>query len=72
MKIFQLRNLYEMTFWRQAGVNYIRYSQIAAKAVRKCLKPEMRAEAAKREGSTLKFTKWDQGKPIKGAKVADV
>jgi len=52
-------------FWRQAGLNYIRFSQIAAQALRKSLKPEFQSEAAKREGTTVKVTKWKDGKAIK-------
>lgn len=55
-----------MVFWRQVGINYIRYSQICAKAVRQCLKSEMRTDAAKREGATVKMTTWKEGKPQKG------
>ncbi|XP_071443911.1 protein stunted-like isoform X2 [Hetaerina americana] len=54
-----------MSNWRQAGLNYIRYSSIAARLVRQALKPEFRAEAAKREESTIKFTEWKDGKPDK-------
>ncbi|OUC39596.1 kinesin motor domain protein [Trichinella nativa] len=60
-----LNSEFEMTlfYWRMAGINYIRYSEIAAQIVRNCLKPELKAEAMKREGSTVKFTKWENGKP---------
>ncbi|XP_015124856.1 protein stunted isoform X2 [Diachasma alloeum] len=54
-----------MSAWRQAGLNYINYSQIAAKLVRQALKAEFRAAAAKREESSVKFTSWKDGKPIK-------
>ncbi|KRY33157.1 Kinesin heavy chain [Trichinella spiralis] len=49
-----LNSKFEMTlfYWRMAGINYIRYSEIAAQIVRNCLKPELKAEAMKREGST--------------------
>ncbi|XP_063986827.1 protein stunted-like isoform X1 [Diachasmimorpha longicaudata] len=53
-----------MSAWRQAGLNYINYSQIAAKLVRQALKAEFRASAAKREESSVKFTPWKDGKPI--------
>ncbi|KAL1284525.1 Kinesin heavy chain [Trichinella pseudospiralis] len=58
-------NEFEMTlfYWRMAGINYIRYSEIAAQIVRNCLKQELKVEALKREGSTVKFTKWENGKP---------
>ncbi|XP_011299294.1 ATP synthase subunit epsilon, mitochondrial-like isoform X1 [Fopius arisanus] len=53
-----------MSAWRQAGLNYINYSQIAAKLVRQALKAEFKASAAKREESNVKFTSWKDGKPI--------
>ncbi|XP_044014207.1 protein stunted-like isoform X2 [Aphidius gifuensis] len=53
-----------MSAWRQAGLNYVNYSQIAAKLVRQALKPELRVQAAKRDESHVKFTTWKDGKPI--------
>lgn len=44
--------------------SYVNYSQIAAKLVRQALKPELRAQAAKRDESSVKFTPWKDGKPI--------
>ncbi|OXU31656.1 hypothetical protein TSAR_014850 [Trichomalopsis sarcophagae] len=52
-----------MSAWRQAGLNYINYSQIAAKLVRQALKAELRVEAAKRDEVNVKFTPWKDGKP---------
>jgi F-type H+-transporting ATPase subunit epsilon len=52
-----------MTAWRAAGLNYINYSNIAARMLRKALKPELRAEAAKRDDIHVKFTNWSNGKP---------
>ncbi|CAO1329179.1 unnamed protein product [Diamesa serratosioi] len=54
-----------MTAWRQAGLNYINFSNIAAKLVRRALKPEFRVEAAKRDASHIKFTPWANGKPAR-------
>ena len=51
-------------FWRAAGLNYVNYSSIAAKVTRKCLKPEFKEAAAKREITLLKFQKWEAGKPV--------
>jgi len=53
-----------MTFWRAAGLNYINYSSIAARVVRKALKPEFRAEATKRSEGAVKITPWKDGKPV--------
>ncbi|XP_043478232.1 protein stunted-like isoform X2 [Leptopilina heterotoma] len=53
-----------MSVWRQAGLNYINYSQIAARLLRQALKAEFRVEAAKRDESSIKFTQWKDGKAI--------
>ncbi|XP_035908634.1 protein stunted-like isoform X2 [Anopheles arabiensis] len=52
-----------MAAWRTAGLNYINYSNIAARLLRKALKPELRVQAARRDDSHIKFTKWQGGKP---------
>lgn len=52
-----------MSAWRAAGLNYINYSNIAARLLRQALKPEFRAEAARRNESHIKFTQWENGKP---------
>ncbi|XP_066156825.1 protein stunted isoform X1 [Euwallacea fornicatus] len=54
-----------MSAWRAAGLNYINYSNIAAKVLRQALKADLRADAAKRNDSHIKVTKWQDGKPIK-------
>ncbi|KOC58889.1 ATP synthase subunit epsilon, mitochondrial [Habropoda laboriosa] len=53
-----------MSAWRQAGLNYINYSQIAARVVRKALKQDLKAEAMKRDEVNVKFTQWKDGKPV--------
>ncbi|XP_044751760.1 protein stunted-like isoform X2 [Coccinella septempunctata] len=53
-----------MVAWRAAGLNYINYSNIAARILRQSLKADLRADAAKRDSSTVKITKWADGKPI--------
>ncbi|XP_014215124.1 protein stunted isoform X2 [Copidosoma floridanum] len=54
-----------MSAWRQAGLNYINYSQIAARLVRQALKSDLRVEAAKRDEANVRVTQWKDGKPIK-------
>lgn len=54
-----------MSAWRQAGLNYINYSQIAARVVRQSLKADLRPEAVKRDEVNVKFTQWKDGKPAK-------
>lgn len=46
-----------VAYWRQAGLSYIRYSQICAKAVRDALKTEFKANAEKTAGSSIKIVK---------------
>ncbi|XP_014215122.1 protein stunted isoform X1 [Copidosoma floridanum] len=53
-----------MSAWRQAGLNYINYSQIAARLVRQALKSDLRVEAAKRDEANVRVTQWKDGKPI--------
>ncbi|XP_065076764.1 protein stunted-like [Ochlerotatus camptorhynchus] len=54
-----------MSAWRAAGLNYINYSNICARLVRKALKQEHQATAIRRDESHIKFTKWINGKPEK-------
>ncbi|XP_075230208.1 ATP synthase subunit epsilon stunted isoform X2 [Lycorma delicatula] len=49
--------------WRAAGLTYIEYSNIAARILRRALKSEFKAEAAKREETNVRFTPWKDGKP---------
>ncbi|XP_075230207.1 ATP synthase subunit epsilon stunted isoform X1 [Lycorma delicatula] len=51
--------------WRAAGLTYIEYSNIAARILRRALKSEFKAEAAKREETNVRFTPWKDGKPAK-------
>ncbi|EDL06680.1 ATP synthase subunit epsilon, mitochondrial [Mus musculus] len=46
-----------VAYWRQAGLSYIRFSQICAKAVRDALKTEFKANAEKTSGSSIKIVK---------------
>lgn len=45
--------------------SYINYSNIAARLLRKSLKPDIRADAQKRDVTSIKFTPWVNGKPIR-------
>ena len=45
--------------------SYLQFSSVCAKALRRCLKPELRADALRREESIMKITKWRDGKPLK-------
>uniref|UniRef100_A0A915BK36 Uncharacterized protein n=1 Tax=Parascaris univalens TaxID=6257 RepID=A0A915BK36_PARUN len=55
-----------MTFWRSAGITYVRFSQIAAATTRKCIK--LKGDAHGKAPASLRITKWENGKPVtKGA-----
>uniref|UniRef100_A0A8C8VIG3 ATP5E synthase n=1 Tax=Pelusios castaneus TaxID=367368 RepID=A0A8C8VIG3_9SAUR len=46
-----------VAYWRQAGLSYIRYSQICAQAVRAALKPQYKAEAEKAAAANVRLVK---------------
>jgi len=50
-------------FWRAAGLSYVNYSNIAARATRAALKPQLKTDAEKRAIMSVKFQKWAGGKP---------
>jgi ATP synthase subunit epsilon, mitochondrial len=43
-----------MHYWRQAGLSYLRYSNICAQTVRKALKADKKLEAAVRDQTSIK------------------
>ena len=44
--------------------SYVHYSRICARIVRRCLKPELRDEAMKRDEGLIRAVFWKDGKPI--------
>ncbi|KAA3670834.1 F-type H+-transporting ATPase subunit epsilon [Paragonimus westermani] len=52
-----------MTYWRSAGISYMRFSAICAQSLRNSLKEDFRSIAAKRSGKQIKLTFWKDGKP---------
>ncbi|XP_026718012.1 ATP synthase subunit epsilon, mitochondrial [Athene cunicularia] len=46
-----------VAYWRQAGLSYIRYSQICAQVVRAAMKPQYKAEAERAAMATVKTVK---------------
>jgi len=52
-----------MSKWRELGLTYINYSNVAARVLRGSLKTDLQADAAKRATAHVKFTKWTDGKP---------
>jgi len=61
-----------MSSWRQVGLNYIHYSRICAKAVRRSLKPDLRAEAMKRDEGIIRPVFWKDGKAIQIKKTQQI
>ncbi|XP_017057573.1 protein stunted [Drosophila ficusphila] len=53
-----------MKYWRDVGISYIQFSNIAARVVREALRAELRAAAARRNVSHVRFTPWVDGKPV--------
>eukprot|EP00960_Hanusia_phi_P077295 768673-Hanusia_phi.AAC.9 len=47
--------------WRQAGISYLRYANICAQVVRRCLKPEAKVKAASRDVASMKITELENG-----------
>lgn len=53
-----------MSFWRNAGITYLRYSQIAAEVTRNCLRDVPKTTVLK---EPLNITLWENGKPKRTA-----
>ncbi|KAJ1911087.1 hypothetical protein H4219_006045 [Mycoemilia scoparia] len=60
--------------WRNAGLNYLEYSSVAARALRRVVTKEVAPKVARRDAMALKFSKWSEGKAgeLKPAPVAGV
>lgn len=56
-----------MSKWRELGLTYVHFSNIAARLTRNSLKQELRADAAKRADAHIKFAKWAEGKKLEKA-----
>lgn len=50
--------------WRLLGLTYIHYSNVAAQTLRTSLKADERAAAEVRNRSLVRFTQWQNGKPV--------
>ncbi|ETN79734.1 hypothetical protein NECAME_02557 [Necator americanus] len=51
-----------MVLWRSAGINYVRFSQIAAQVTKECSKAGKGMEGHKAR-TWLKTVYWENGKP---------
>uniref|UniRef100_A0A914VWB7 Uncharacterized protein n=1 Tax=Plectus sambesii TaxID=2011161 RepID=A0A914VWB7_9BILA len=68
-----------MTYWRAVGLNYVRYSQLAAEITRKCLKSSAAKEAEKRggdpgamDGVTMRTKQTDSGIDVSMSSPSDL
>ncbi|KJE90595.1 hypothetical protein CAOG_01889 [Capsaspora owczarzaki ATCC 30864] len=50
------------SFWRAAGLNYLEYSNLAARYLRRALKEAPQAKALKREEHNLRVSLYENGK----------
>ncbi|KAI8148313.1 mitochondrial ATP synthase epsilon chain-domain-containing protein [Fennellomyces sp. T-0311] len=50
-----------MSAWKSAGITYLQYANICARAVRNSLKDELKVAAQARNQNNLKFAKWEKG-----------
>merc|ERR1712146_353434 len=51
------------SYWRVAGMSYLRYANLCADMVRASLKEPLKSQALKREVVFVKSTPWEAGKP---------
>ncbi|KAF7721467.1 hypothetical protein EC973_004646 [Apophysomyces ossiformis] len=50
-----------MSAWKAAGISYLQYANICARAVRNVLKEDLRGPAQRLNQNNLKFSKWEKG-----------
>ncbi|CAO3579587.1 unnamed protein product [Absidia cylindrospora] len=50
-----------MSGWKAAGISYVQYANICARAVRNSLKDDLRNAALVRNTNGLKYSKWENG-----------
>ncbi|CAO3631085.1 unnamed protein product [Cunninghamella blakesleeana] len=53
-----------MSGWKAAGITYVQYASICARALRNSLKDEARTQTVlSRNENGLKYIKWEKGTP---------
>ena len=52
-----------MSYWREAGFSFVRYSALAGQVTRACLREPLRRKAADRDAINMTLAKWLDGKP---------
>lgn len=57
------------SYWRVAGMTYLKYSNLCADMVRASLKDPLRAKAKTREAVYFRAALWEDGKPTKQCAV---
>eukprot|EP01134_Creolimax_fragrantissima_P004291 CFRG4291T1 len=52
-----------MSSWRAAGMTYVGYSAVAARCVRRCMKPSEKTDAINiaKDNMKLRLYKWEKG-----------
>ena len=53
------------SYWRVAGMTYLKYSNLCAEMVRASLKDPLRVKAKTREAVYFRASLWEDGKPAK-------
>lgn len=56
--------LAEMSTWRNAGLSFLKYSQLCAQHVRDALKEPMKSKKITSEGVTMRLQKFEGGKKV--------
>ncbi|KAI9096942.1 mitochondrial ATP synthase epsilon chain-domain-containing protein [Phlyctochytrium arcticum] len=51
-----------MSYWREAGMTYLQYANITARALRNVLKAQPKTMAIRREEQYVKVQAWKDGK----------
>ncbi|KAI7883354.1 hypothetical protein K492DRAFT_144061 [Lichtheimia hyalospora FSU 10163] len=60
-----------MSAWKSAGLSYLQYANICARALRNSLKNDLRVAAEARNQNNLKFAKWSKGVASEQKPVAE-
>jgi F-type H+-transporting ATPase subunit epsilon len=55
-------------FWRQSGLNYLKYSNLCAMMMRRCYKEPHKTKALERDQVAFGIAKWQNGKATKAGK----
>ncbi|KAJ8327611.1 hypothetical protein BDV3_003412 [Batrachochytrium dendrobatidis] len=51
-----------MSYWRKAGLSYLKYANVSASALRSVLKADAKIIANRREDTGIKVSLWKEGR----------